>query len=338
VNITINPAPVSDVVNTATADFSTARGSIVGGSYADTQEPGGGAEILREQTVGGNPRKARSDLDHTWTFTVAPGVNYLFQAVGSRTANTEGDNFALSYSLDNSSFTTMATINSAIPDMYEYAFPQDVAGTVYVRIEDTDNSQGNSQLDEVAIDWMAIVSLAGSGGNSAPVVSITAPTSGATVTEGASVSFAGSATDGADGNLAGSLAWASNIDGNIGAGSSFSTSSLSVGMHLVVAMVTDSGGLTGSATVSITIEPVGGTSISLSASGYKDKGVQYVDLSWSGNAGAVDVYRNGAIVASNIGGSMTDNTGNKGSGQVYQYEVCETGATTSCSNTAVVGF
>ena len=75
------------------------------------------------------------------------------------------------------------------------------------------------------------------------------------------------------------------------------------------------------------------------ASGYKNKGVQYVDLSWSGNTGAVDVYRNGVAVATNVGGNAkTDNTGNKGSGQVYVYEVCETGMTTGCSNTVTVGF
>ena len=168
---------------------------------------------------------------------------------------------------------------------------------------------------------------------------ITAPTNGATATAGTSVSFAGSATDDADGTLTASLAWTSDIDGVIGSGGGFSTSDLSVGTHEIVAMVTDSGGLTGSATVSITIEPAGGTSISLSAVGYKNKGVQHVDLSWSGNTGAVDVYRNGVAVATNVGGNAkTDNTGNKGSGQVYVYEVCETGMTTGCSNTVTVGF
>ena len=272
---------------------------------------------------------------------MAPGVSYVFQAVGSRTANTEGDNFVLSYSRDNVSFTTMTTINPAIPNTYEYAFLQDVAGTVYVRIEDTDNSQGNSQLDEVSIDSLVIVSLAGPGGNSAPVVSITAPTNGATETAGDPVSFAASATDDVDGDLAANLVWTSDLEvDQIGSGGSFSTFGLSVGTHTIVAMVTDSGGLTGSATVSITIEPVGGgTSISLSASGYKSKGVQYVDLSWSGHTGAVDVYRDGGMVASNVGGgAITDTTGNKGSGQVYEYEVCETGPPTSCSNTAIVGF
>lgn len=339
--ITVETAPpAGDIVNPATADFSTARGQVVSGSYADTAAADGSVETLREQQVGGNPRKARSQLDHTWTFTVQPGNSYSFHALASRSANAEGDDFTLAYSLDNSSFTTMGTVNSDLLTEYQYDFPGTVAGTVYVRIQDTDDSQGNAQLDEVSIDWMAIVSLAGPGGNSSPNVTITAPTNGTSVTIGTSITFAGTASDSDDGDLSAGLAWVSSIDGSIGSGAGFPTTGLSAGTHTVTASVTDSGGLSGSAVVTVTVNPAGdGDPISLlSANGYKVKGIQTVDLTWSG-ATSVDVYRDSVVVKSGAGGSSyTDSTGAKGGGQTYVYQVCEAGAVANCSNSLSVSF
>ena len=85
--------------------------------------------------------------------------------------------------------------------------------------------------------------------------------------------------------------------------------------------------------------PSGG--FSLSARGYKIKGRQTVDLTWSG-AGAgvtsVAVYRNNALNTTTANdGSWTDSIGLKGGG-TYTYKVCEAGSTTACSNTATVTF
>ncbi len=91
--------------------------------------------------------------------------------------------------------------------------------------------------------------------NTAPTVTISAPTEGAGFTAGASVSFSGSASDAEDGALTSSLSWTSNLDGTIGSGGAFSTSTLSVGAHLITALVTDSGGLPGSDQVNITVNP-----------------------------------------------------------------------------------
>lgn len=75
----------------------------------------------------------------------------------------------------------------------------------------------------------------------------------------------------------------------------------------------------------------------LSARGYKVKGVQKVDLTWSGATGtSVDVYRNGSrIVTTANDGGHTDSIG-KGSG-TYIYKVCEA-STTTCSNEVTVIF
>ena len=77
--------------------------------------------------------------------------------------------------------------------------------------------------------------------------------------------------------------------------------------------------------------------ITLSTSGYKSRGVGYVDLSWSGaSASSVDVYRNGSIVTTTSNdGAYTDRVG-KGGG-VYTYKVCDAG-TSSCSAESSVAF
>ena len=81
-----------------------------------------------------------------------------------------------------------------------------------------------------------------------------------------------------------------------------------------------------------------GASITLSAPGYKVKGVQHVDLTWSGtSAASVDIVRDGVVrVTVPNGGTYTDNIGQKGGGD-YAYQVCEAG-TAVCSNTVNVSF
>ncbi len=90
--------------------------------------------------------------------------------------------------------------------------------------------------------------------NQPPTASITAPTNGASFVQGASVSFAGSGSDPEDGALTGaSLVWSSSRDGQIGTGTSFSKSNLSVGSHTITLTAKDAQGATGTATISITI-------------------------------------------------------------------------------------
>lgn len=93
--------------------------------------------------------------------------------------------------------------------------------------------------------------------NNPPSVTITSPADGTTVSSGASVSFAGSATDAEDGDITNSLVWTSDLDGQIGTGGSFSAI-LSEGSHTITAVATDSENATGSAVVNVTVDG-GGT-------------------------------------------------------------------------------
>jgi hypothetical protein len=78
--------------------------------------------------------------------------------------------------------------------------------------------------------------------------------------------------------------------------------------------------------------------LTLSATGYKMKGMQRVDLVWGGaQSTTVDVYRNGSIILTTLNDSReTDTIDKRGSG-TYNYKICDTG-TANCSNVVTVAF
>src|SRR6185295_12023986 len=71
-------------------------------------------------------------------------------------------------------------------------------------------------------------------------------------TAGQPIAFTATASDLEDGPLTARLAWVSDRDGALGMGGAFSRS-LSAGTHRITASVTDSGGLAGSAGVTVTV-------------------------------------------------------------------------------------
>jgi hypothetical protein len=94
--------------------------------------------------------------------------------------------------------------------------------------------------------------------NTEPNVNISMPADKSQFFLEDTIQFAGTAIDDEDGDLTDSLVWTSLLDKQIkqiGTGGSFENSSLSLGTHTITASVTDSGGLSASASVSITIIP-----------------------------------------------------------------------------------
>jgi hypothetical protein len=175
-------------------------------------------------------------------------------------------------------------------------------------------------------------------GNTSPSVSISSPAGGTTVAAGTSLTFTGTATDSQDGNLTSALIWQSNIDGRIGTGGSF-TRTLTAGTHSITATVTDTGGLVGQASRTVTVSAsTTSAAPKLTARGYKEKGMQKVDLSWEGlSTTNVDIYRsNTKVKTTSNNGNTTDPIDKKGNGS-YTYKVCAAGSST-CTNQQTVSF
>jgi PKD repeat protein len=138
-----------------------------------------------------------------------------------------------------------------------------------------------------------------------------------------------------DGTIA-SRSWTFG-DGGTSTATNPSHTYASSGTYSVGLTVTDNGGANGNTSQSVPVSSGGGGGITLTATGVKVKGVNHGNLSWSGNSGNVDIYRNSSVIRSNQAGSTyDDNTGTKGAA-TYTYKVCNTG-TTTCSNQVTVVF
>jgi hypothetical protein len=120
-------------------------------------------------------------------------------------------------------------------------------GTHVVTLTATD-SQGAKGTATVTIV------ITGVEANQPPTAHITSPATGALLAQGSSIAFAGTGSDPEDGVLTGSsLVWTDNVSGQIGTGTSFSLATLAAGVHVITLTATDSKGLHGTATVTITI-------------------------------------------------------------------------------------
>jgi uncharacterized delta-60 repeat protein len=95
--------------------------------------------------------------------------------------------------------------------------------------------------------------------------------------------------------------------------------------------------LNNSRTTTVNVAPAV-VNITLSAHGYKLKGVEMVDLSWTGASNSsVDIYRNGTRIKTTNSGTYTDTISVKGAGS-YTYKVCTGGTSPQCSNSVTVVF
>jgi hypothetical protein len=226
--------------------------------------------------------------------TVVAGLGLPVQKYGRTTGLTKGQVTAINATV-NISYgpgKTAKFVNQIVIEPGTFSTGGD-SGSLIVTDDDNLNPVGllfaGSSTHTIANDILPIlerfnVSIDGTtpASNDRPAVTITAPINGDTFGVGATVSFSGTATDAEDDDtvLTESLVWTSDLNGPIGSGGSFDTSTLNEGIHTITASVIDSGGKVGSASVVITVgePPSGPTEVSVDSITYALGGRKGRDL------------------------------------------------------------
>jgi len=292
------PTMISVPTVTHASSETSISGSVVVGSYLNTVSTGD-YERIAEQHQGGKPQNRVSRMEHRWTISGIPAAATVTLDVdASAPSNGEGDDFTFAYSTDGSNYVPFATLlNGTGRQVMSVVLPYGTSGTVYLQVIDTDRTKGNGQTNSVDIYQIQVAS-SGEAGDMPPSVVITEPASSLVVEEGDLVVFSASANDDEDGDVSGNVGWSSSRDGGLGQGATLQTSSLSLGVHQVTASVTDSAGNTGTANVTVTVEPVGGSALavdSVSPGSIPAGGTTSVTVSGSGFVdGASLTFLNGS--------------------------------------------
>ncbi|WP_346188836.1 Ig-like domain-containing protein [Rubritalea halochordaticola] len=160
VTITVTDVNENPVVTSYGSDAETMiDGSIIAGSYLDTQSSNNVYEVLQEAKTNGKPSSRVSSLEHTWSFDIgAGGILVELSVEAFHSANSEGDDFVFSYSTDGINFTDLITVTKTSDDNTAQLapLPAGVTGTVYIRVLDTDRTVGNGNQDTLSIDHLSL--------------------------------------------------------------------------------------------------------------------------------------------------------------------------------------
>jgi hypothetical protein len=311
-----------------------AAGSVAG-SYQDTWTADGVSEVITERESGGKPSNRYAYLEHTWTIQVQPAASAVLQAIVTTDA-AGGEAFVFAYSTDGVSYADAFTVTAASAGEQSFLLPPGIAGTLYVRVTDTERVSGLISSYSVAVDQLLVRAENGSGGE--PPAAPSDLAAAAASSSAVDLSWSDNATDeygyelerSGDGGVTWDLAASLPADS-----SGYTDTGLAADTTYAYRVLAfNAAGRSGySAAASATTWP--GAAISLGAAVEKVRGLSYVDLSWSGATAAVDILRDAAVIAA---GEANDGTYRDELGKVRDsvtYQVCETG-TSTCSEPVTV--
>ena len=328
----------------------TLFGGTQQGSYADSWTQNEGAvEVLTERESGGKPKNRYSFLDHEWTVDIGAGGAVVTVWVDAwTTPSADGDTFELTVG---GSSDVLVPDRTSDDDAYQtLTMPPGVGGILTLRLRDTDQSTGARSLDSVTVDHLFV--RVENPTNLEPPEAPTGVSAAALSASSAEVTWSHSGDNESGFKVERQtqnpdLSWAPWTEAGMAsmdAGSFLDSGLVSQETYRYRVAATNAAGDSARVESGEVTTPLG---LTVDASGYKQKGWQYVDVSWTGApAGFVDVFRDdgsGAILvgspAAGAGGSgvFTDGPIAKGGAQ-YTYQVCVSGEPANCSSPVTVNF
>jgi hypothetical protein len=327
--------PITDQL--AGADMPVA--GSVSGTYQSTWSGDGAYQTIQERESGGKKNSRYGYLEHKWTFQVQAGDSIVLFA--NTTTSTSADSFTFAYSTNNSQYTDMFTVTNGNSGAQQAVLPASLSGTVYVRVRDNVRQAGSRTSHSLEVDQLVIRS---ENGVSLPLP--TAPYSLSATADGTDRIII-DWVDASEGEYGFTIErqvdggqWQQVTTTGANASSHTDTGLQAATLYTYRVNAFNSAGESAySNSASATTDEQLVDNINLNARGYKNKGKQVADLSWSGaQSGRVDIYRDGSKIAGSVsnGGKHTDNIGRKGGG-TYQYEICEENSSV-CSNVDSIVF
>ena len=318
--VTVSVPPLfTDVV--ANAELPGA--GTVSGTYLATQVDDGTLQSIRERESGGKKQNRFSYLIHTWQASLP--VNAMATVyVNAWSGGSIDDSFVFSWSTDNDTYSELFTVLSTDPGNQRSAvLPQGVSGTIYIKVEDTDQLRTNRSLDTVFVDHLYIRAESGAGAGAPPA----APSALIATAAGSSqvdLVWADNAADEAGFKIERSL---DNVNYSQIAATgtditSYSDNSVSDSTtYLYRVSAWNASGDSGFSNTSFATT---GAGINLTLNGYKTRGKHTIELTWNGATTLdVDIIRDDALLETVPNSDFyLDATSSKG-GRTYQYQLCE---------------
>lgn len=150
--------------DTANQEASFTYGSIDQGSFTDTFSDNSVYEVLGEGTCQAN----KFCMQAYWPINVPAGTSHKVNLNGHKSAGSNpNDDFKFQYATSTGGpWTDMFTVTAISDTNYTYTLPAGTSGTVYIRVVDTVQTNGET-ADEVFIDYMYIETFIPGGSRSA---------------------------------------------------------------------------------------------------------------------------------------------------------------------------
>jgi hypothetical protein len=278
-----------------------------------------------------------------WNSTLGRGVTRAFQAASSVSTGVEALNLLVLGSLpaeangpSNLAVNADAFTNASTHDYTAGSGAPQVDTGMSVAAVATDRL-GVPRPQGLAYDVGAYEREDDIATNLPPTITLTTPVEGARFVAPATINIIAVAND-ADGSVAEVQFFANGalIQRDTTSPYEATLNNLVPGTYTLEAEAIDNLDATSSSSVQVSVTTA--TNITLSARGYKLKGLQKADLTWTPGSGTVAVYRNGQFLTTTPhDGTYTDNVNRKGGG-TYIYRVCTSTTTPVCSNEATLSF